>query len=154
MAALALSYYNKIVASTIRNPNMMLCNILCLLIYIEFTVKISPGKGTLSIPAHLMNIDNCRWETNYEALIWRKCIMKVKEYKLHKNRKEKYFVEAASRLAVPKFGLYIRIAQGTVWNICQSPTYWLWCWRWLIFLAKSQQCTEFTVTWFSFKNYK
>lgn len=69
MAALALSYYNKVVASTIRNPNMVLCNILCLLIYIEFTVKISPGKGTLSTLAHLMNIDNYRWETNYEALI-------------------------------------------------------------------------------------
>lgn len=46
MPPIGLSYYNKegMTVSTIRNANMVLCNTLCQLIYVEFIVKSSPGK--------------------------------------------------------------------------------------------------------------
>lgn len=48
MPSIGFSYYNKvgIVVSPMRDANMVLCNTLCLLIYNEIIVKISPGKGS------------------------------------------------------------------------------------------------------------
>lgn len=62
---------------------------------------------------------------------------------------EKYFVKAPSRWAVPQFGLYIRIAWGTIKNtfVRVSHTDSDLAGDWQFFLTESQQCTEITARW-------